>query len=295
MEKHFRKAALIFLCFFLSIGLYAQDLSPLGVSFKYVPSIPEDEEKVSVNGKFNFNYPVFKTDRSIFLTGLSCKWNHNDIQSDELLYDTRYNVSVPFAMMYTLNSRFKLYTYIEAGISSDRFVVTNETMKYTSNLNLIRNNGDSTKWSLILNLTHQHAGLSISPLFYANIKLYNNLYFNGVLPFKPKVTWKADNKNQISLGVSTESNSFYLPATEFKKYIEDTQADLELSYHRRINKNFKAFGSVGFTFLHKTKVYGDDDRVPVKLYIFDNSNLSSFRVYPDGLVFKIGIYWSTKN
>lgn len=271
---------------------YGQDTSPVSFSVNY--SLPSQGGVYGVNTKLGLSYPFLNTTNTTLLAGVGYRWFRNDMQNDSIYMKDLHYLSLPLAALVKLNSRFKLYFSFETGVSSDVLSFTPVNFRYVSNFCLLRASGDTTKWSIILQMTSQNSGISISPSLFINLRLYGRLYFNGVLPFRPKITWKADAKNQYGIGITTDSNSFILSDKEKNRYVDKIKADFELFYNRRLNKSFKMFTSIGYTFLHNTKIYESTEKAPFKVYIF-GGNKTSVPTSPDGLNFKIGVYWSTKD
>jgi hypothetical protein len=271
---------------------YSQDTSPVNFSVNY--SLPSQGGVYGVNTKLGLSYPLINTSNTTLLAGVGYRWFRNDMQSDSLYMKDLHYLSLPLAALIKLNNRFKLFLSFETGVSSDVLSFTPVNFRYVSNICLLRASGDTTKWSIILQLISQNGGLSISSNLFINLRLHRRLYFNGVLPFRPKITWKADNRNHYGIAVTTDCNSFILSDKEKSKYIDKTKADIDLFYQRRLNKNFKMAASIGYTFLHNMKIYANTEKAPMKIYIF-GGNKTSIPINPDGINFKIGIYWSTKD
>lgn len=271
---------------------YSQDMSPVSFSVNY--SLPSQGGVYGFNTKLGLSYPILSTSKTTLLAGIGYKWFRNDMQSDSLFIKDLHYLSLPLAALIKLNNRFKLYFSFETDVSSDVLSFAPVNFRYLSNICLLRANGDTTKWSIILQLISQNGGLSISPNLFINLRLYDRLYFNGVLPFRPKLTWKADTKTQYGIAVTTDINSFILSDKEKSRYIDKTKADIELFYQRRLNRSFKMYASIGYTVLHNMKIYENTEKAPMKIYIF-GGNKESIPVNPDGISFKIGVYWSTND
>ena len=122
--------------------------------------------------------------------------------------------------------------------------------------------------------------------------MFSKLYFNGALPTSSKLTWKANANNQYGIAIITEKNSFYLPNDNKGLFVEKLNADIDLFYLRKLNKNLKFSAKLGYTFLHTAKIYDQGETVPAHLYIFDNSSKKSVTTQPKGLIFKVGVFWS---
>lgn len=291
MRFYNRKISLIVFFIGGSIPNFGQDFNPLNITAAISPT-KAGHHFYNVNTRIGLGYPILKSANNTLLIGINYYWFQYKVQSDSLIIDDLYSLSVPLVFMHRINNRYKFIANTETGISSDKLGFSPDNLKYILNLSLVRFSNDTTKWVINLQVSRQHGGLSISPNFYADVRLFGKMYFNGILPFKPKLTWKANSRYQYGIAVNTDRNTFYLNKNDYKKYVEDTQVDLDLFYQFRLSRNLKISASMGYTFLHKIKIYEEDEKVPVKVYIFDGSNKKSIKSEPDNIEFKIRLFWS---
>jgi hypothetical protein len=285
------KSGVITLCLGLSYIVNGQDYSPISLTINYAPQI--DLSNRFVVGKINLSYPFLKLPDTKLLVGVNGRIFEDDIQREDLVLNDRYCLSVPLTMTHKLNDKYRLYCSFETGISSDFTNISSKSFKYSSNISLMRSDGDTTRWSVILLLTSQCGGLTISPSFYTNFRIYDRLYFNGVLPFRPRITWKANVSNYYGIALSPDMNTFYLTNdNKNSQFVKDSKIDIELFYQYRVFKNFKLSASIGHSVFHKAKVYEKYEKVPVQIYIFDNSSKKSVAVGPNEMVFKVSLFYS---
>jgi Domain of unknown function (DUF6268) len=267
--------------------LMAQDSSPLSVIASISPCV-----KNSASAKINLGYPVLNREKNIILTGLTFGGYNNTILTDSLDIQNYGYIGVPFSLIHRISSKYRLRASIEAGYSSDMYTFNKNTMRYSSTLAFMKTRGDTITLSTIILVTSQKCGLSINPMLYANIKLSDHLFFNGILPYKPKITWKFNADNECGIGIVTNRNTLYVGKTANDKYIEETQADAELFYNHRLIKKVRFFGTLGYTFLHSLRMYDSHERVPIKMYMLSTSKKESIPIDPKGIIFKVGVYYS---
>lgn len=267
--------------------LNAQESSPVSVITSISPCV-----KGSASAKVNAWYPVLNRKKNIILTGLTIGGYNKTILTDSLDIQNYSYIGVPFSLIHRISTKYKFRASVEAGYSSDMNTFNKNTMRYSSVIALMKSRGDTVTLSTILQVTSQKYGLSINPMLYVNFHLSEQLFFNGILPYKPKITWKFSADDECGIGIVTNRNTLYVEKNGNGNYLEETQADAELFYNHRLIKKIRVFGTVGYTFLHSMRIYDSHERVPIKMYMLSTSKKESIPIDPKGIIFKFGVYYS---
>lgn len=267
MQKNIIKIILIL----FSVLMKSQEASPnfLGVDTNF-NTLKND----SVNGRSQnigmfVNIPVIKNNKNFI--GTKLRYHYYKISDVNAYFNHQLTTTeVNIYWQRTFNNGSKLNVFGQTGIYSDFKDIAGNDFRYR--LGVIYNSKNSAKLSSGLGLVYsrQFFGHQINPVVVVNYDLNSKLNISGLLPVRPKLTYKINDKLLWINEFSGNVESYRLSETEFSNsFIEISgwyaMSTLELKLKKYHHLNF----GIGYTFKNKLRFYNDTQEAKWKIFTFD--------------------------
>jgi hypothetical protein len=274
------------------VSSYAQ-INPFDFSNKWI--FLHDGNSL-VNTGISFAIPVLRSERMLLATGMNTDWYRNNLEDDSIGIKDLYRLSTPVVLQVKLPDRFKINLVVDPSLSSDFEDISMDDFRFNAAIRVVRTKLSGYSWSAGIAVSKQFFGIQIVPFYQTTIPVTSKLIFSGTLPLKPKLTWQFSEARAVGVALSASSASFRLSNEKNSRYMDNKQAEFFFFYQQRLVKNLFATVNLGQTFIYRARVFEDDQKIPLRLFLLDfgyeREPVSSWK--SKGLAFQIQIAYKFK-
>lgn len=249
----------------ISMAGYSQQ-SPFDISAKTISAGNGNSFK---SYGLSLAYPVFNTERTMMAAGINADWYHNNLSGDSIGLRSLYRLSIPLMLQLSLGEKYKLNIIADPSLSSDFEDITGNDLRYNAALRLSQAKKEGISWSAGIGISKQFFGIQVVPFYQANIPLTPRLSLSGALPMKPRLTYEISQAKQIGFALAASAGSFRLSSAKNEQYADIKQGEAFFFYQQKLFGNFHLGINAGRTFINRIRVFGKDQKIPLRLFLYD--------------------------
>ncbi|NJK95245.1 MAG: hypothetical protein HC905_10315 [Bacteroidales bacterium] len=221
------------------------------------------------NYELSLTYPVFRKEKTIVAAGIITDWYRNNLSGDSIGLRNLYRLSIPLMLQISLGEKYKLNIIADPSLSSDFEDISSKDFRYNAAIRLARNKKTGMLWSAGIGISKQFFGIQVVPFYQANIPITSRLSFSGALPMKPRLTIEISPEKQVGFAVAASAGSFRLSAAKDGQYADIKQGEAFFFYQQKLAGNFHLGINAGRTFINRIRVFGKDQKIPLRLFLYD--------------------------
>ena len=284
---------LLLLCLFTNIGCCLSQKSKPALfdsSFGYDLIDHGDHRGESQTISSHLNFPLYRKGSQFFAGRLQFKSriiNGLGPEIDNRLYATDLHLF----WQRTITTKYKVNLFSQAGIHSDFLDISSDDWRYSLGFRLaVKHSGRfKSGWGIVY--SRQHFGHQLNPFISIEYQLNARWSISGLLPIKPKITYKINSCWSWITELSGSVGSYRLSeVTENNNYLRVNNWHLINRLEYTVKKHHRFNLSVGYNLRQHFRRYAANDAQNWSILTIDlgSNNAPLVEIKARGWMFKAG-------